>query len=280
VPDLASAIALANAHELGNCVSLFTSDGGAARVFSRQIQAGMVGIDVPSPVPVAWHSFGGWKRSLFGDHHAYGQEAVRFYRRYKRSCSAGPTAWPKVRNSRCPWPSKPTRWKGCSLSPSSFSKSFSIVRTTVSSPFWIFIQKRFDLTLQLELGMRRENAAAAKGMRCSSNRGFPALEDEVYRVFLQPIGAGNEIAWICAALFSVLGPDLHPPFQEKRMPGLFSPIVTDGCVTQRGREFGPDKPGLCSDLKPVNRPRVSTADLPWVRTSLLVKSSIGEQPRR
>ncbi|CDY79102.1 Methylmalonate-semialdehyde dehydrogenase [Caballeronia glathei] len=83
VPDLASAIALVNAHELGNCVSLFTSDGGAARVFSRQIQAGMVGINVPSPVPSAWHSFGGWKRSLFGDHHAYGQEAVRFYTRYK-----------------------------------------------------------------------------------------------------------------------------------------------------------------------------------------------------
>jgi acyl-CoA reductase-like NAD-dependent aldehyde dehydrogenase len=58
VPDLASAIALVNAHELGNCVSLFTSDGGAARVFSRQIQAGMVGINVPSPVLVAWHSFG------------------------------------------------------------------------------------------------------------------------------------------------------------------------------------------------------------------------------
>ena len=83
VPDLASAIALVNAHELGNCVSLFTSDGGAARVFSRQIQVGMVGINVPSPVPSAWHSFGGWKRSLFGDHHAYGDEAVRFYTHYK-----------------------------------------------------------------------------------------------------------------------------------------------------------------------------------------------------
>jgi len=83
VPDLASAIALVNAHELGNCVSLFTSDGGAARTFSRQVQVGMVGINVPSPVPAAWHSFGGWKRSLFGDHHQYGQEAVRFYTRYK-----------------------------------------------------------------------------------------------------------------------------------------------------------------------------------------------------
>jgi malonate-semialdehyde dehydrogenase (acetylating)/methylmalonate-semialdehyde dehydrogenase len=83
VPDLASAIALVNAHELGNCVTLFTSDGGAARKFSRQIQVGMVGINVPSPVPAAWLSFGGWKRSLFGDHHQYGQEAVRFYTRYK-----------------------------------------------------------------------------------------------------------------------------------------------------------------------------------------------------
>ncbi|MFM0509071.1 CoA-acylating methylmalonate-semialdehyde dehydrogenase [Paraburkholderia sp. RL17-373-BIF-A] len=83
VPDLASAIALVNAHELGNCVSLFTSDGGAARTFSRQIHIGMVGINVPSPVPPAWHSFGGWKRSLFGDHHAYGEEAVRFYTHYK-----------------------------------------------------------------------------------------------------------------------------------------------------------------------------------------------------
>ncbi|OUL75939.1 aldehyde dehydrogenase family protein, partial [Paraburkholderia hospita] len=83
VPDLASAIALVNAHELGNCVSLFTSDGAAARAFSRQIQIGMVGINIPSPVPPAWHSFGGWKRSLFGDHHAYGEEAVRFYTHYK-----------------------------------------------------------------------------------------------------------------------------------------------------------------------------------------------------
>jgi len=83
VPDLASAIALVNAHELGNCVTLFTSDGRSARTFTRQIQVGMVGINIPSPVPAAWHSFGGWKRSLFGDHHAYGQEAVRFYTHYK-----------------------------------------------------------------------------------------------------------------------------------------------------------------------------------------------------
>jgi hypothetical protein len=58
-------------------------DGGVARGFSRQIQVGMVGINVPIPVPMAWHSFGGLKRSRFGDHHAYGEEGVRFYTRYK-----------------------------------------------------------------------------------------------------------------------------------------------------------------------------------------------------
>ncbi|MGF6722151.1 malonate-semialdehyde dehydrogenase (acetylating)/methylmalonate-semialdehyde dehydrogenase [Paraburkholderia sp. GAS41] len=83
VPDLKGAISLVNSHELANCVTLFTSDGGAARAFTRQIQVGMVGINVPSPVPAAWHSFGGWKRSLFGDHHQYGEEAVRFLTRYK-----------------------------------------------------------------------------------------------------------------------------------------------------------------------------------------------------
>ncbi|MDR6378130.1 CoA-acylating methylmalonate-semialdehyde dehydrogenase [Paraburkholderia caledonica] len=83
VPDFAGAVELINAHEFGNGVSLFTSDGGVARAFGRQIQVGMVGINVPIPVPMAWHSFGGWKRSLFGDHHAYGEEGVRFYTRYK-----------------------------------------------------------------------------------------------------------------------------------------------------------------------------------------------------
>ncbi|KWC22564.1 methylmalonate-semialdehyde dehydrogenase [Burkholderia ubonensis] len=83
VPDFASAVQLINAHEFANGVSCFTSDGGIARAFSRQIQVGMVGINVPIPVPMAWHSFGGWKRSLFGDHHAYGEEGVRFYTRYK-----------------------------------------------------------------------------------------------------------------------------------------------------------------------------------------------------
>jgi malonate-semialdehyde dehydrogenase (acetylating)/methylmalonate-semialdehyde dehydrogenase len=83
VPDFKSAVELVNAHEFGNGVSLFTSDGGTAREFARRIQVGMVGINVPIPVPMAFHSFGGWKRSLFGDQHAYGMEGVRFYTRYK-----------------------------------------------------------------------------------------------------------------------------------------------------------------------------------------------------
>jgi len=83
VADFASAVKLVNQHEFGNGVALFTSDGGTARAFARQIKVGMVGVNVPIPVPMAWHSFGGWKRSLFGDHHAYGEEGVRFYTRYK-----------------------------------------------------------------------------------------------------------------------------------------------------------------------------------------------------
>jgi len=83
VPDFASALQLVNSHEFGNGVACYTTDGGTAREFARRVQAGMVGINVPIPVPMAFHSFGGWKRSLFGDHHAYGEEAVRFYTRYK-----------------------------------------------------------------------------------------------------------------------------------------------------------------------------------------------------
>ena len=83
VPDLASAIALVNAHEYGNGVAVYTRDGNAAREFARRIEVGMVGVNVPIPVPMAWHGFGGWKRSLFGDMHAYGEEGVRFYTRQK-----------------------------------------------------------------------------------------------------------------------------------------------------------------------------------------------------
>ena len=83
VHDLKEAVALINAHEFGNGVSCFTRDGNVAREFSRRIQVGMVGINVPIPVPMAWHGFGGWKRSLFGDMHAYGEEGVRFYTKQK-----------------------------------------------------------------------------------------------------------------------------------------------------------------------------------------------------
>ncbi|HSV58385.1 MAG TPA: CoA-acylating methylmalonate-semialdehyde dehydrogenase [Variovorax sp.] len=83
VKDLAEAVALINAHEFGNGVSCFTRDGNVAREFSRQVQVGMVGINVPIPVPMAWHGFGGWKKSLFGDMHAYGEEGVRFYTKQK-----------------------------------------------------------------------------------------------------------------------------------------------------------------------------------------------------
>jgi malonate-semialdehyde dehydrogenase (acetylating)/methylmalonate-semialdehyde dehydrogenase len=82
-PDLAAALELVNAHEFGNGVSCFTSDGHVAREFARRVQIGMVGINVPIPVPMAWHGFGGWKKSLFGDTHAYGEEGVRFYTRQK-----------------------------------------------------------------------------------------------------------------------------------------------------------------------------------------------------
>ncbi|MCG2586049.1 CoA-acylating methylmalonate-semialdehyde dehydrogenase [Massilia sp. TS11] len=82
-PDIASAVEMINANEYGNGVAVFTRDGGVAREFVRQIQVGMVGVNVPLPVPMAFNSFGGWKRSLFGDHHAYGPEGVRFYTRHK-----------------------------------------------------------------------------------------------------------------------------------------------------------------------------------------------------
>ena len=98
VPDFAAALELVNSHEYGNGVACYTSDGGTAREFARRVQAGMVGINVPIPVPMAFHSFGGWKRSLFGDHHAYGEEAVRFYTRYKSVMQR----WPDPASSKGP----------------------------------------------------------------------------------------------------------------------------------------------------------------------------------
>ena len=90
VPDFEAALALIDAHEYGNGVSLFTRDGDAAREFAARVQVGMVGINVPIPVPMAFHSFGGWKNSLFGDHHVYGPEGVRFYTRLKAVTSRWP----------------------------------------------------------------------------------------------------------------------------------------------------------------------------------------------
>ncbi|WP_175945877.1 CoA-acylating methylmalonate-semialdehyde dehydrogenase [Caballeronia sp. BCC1704] len=81
--DFSEAVDLVNAHEFGNGVACYTRDGHIAREFGRRIEVGMVGINVPIPVPMAWHGFGGWKRSLFGDTHAYGEEGVRFYTKQK-----------------------------------------------------------------------------------------------------------------------------------------------------------------------------------------------------
>ncbi|WP_108127249.1 CoA-acylating methylmalonate-semialdehyde dehydrogenase [Saccharospirillum mangrovi] len=83
VPDYVSAVKLINAHEFGNGTSIYTRSGGVARQFVRDIQVGMVGVNVPIPVPMAFHAFGGWKRSLFGSNHVHGMEGVRFYTKRK-----------------------------------------------------------------------------------------------------------------------------------------------------------------------------------------------------
>ena len=85
------AVGMINAHEYGNGTALFTRDGDAARDFVSRVRIGMVGVNVPLPVPVAYHSFGGWKRSLFGAHHIYGPEGVKFYTRLKTVTQRWPT---------------------------------------------------------------------------------------------------------------------------------------------------------------------------------------------
>jgi malonate-semialdehyde dehydrogenase (acetylating)/methylmalonate-semialdehyde dehydrogenase len=92
VDTLDEAMKLINDHEYGNGTCIFTRDGEAARYFSDHILVGMVGVNVPLPVPVAYHSFGGWKRSLFGDLHAYGPDAVRFYTKRKTITQRWPSA--------------------------------------------------------------------------------------------------------------------------------------------------------------------------------------------
>lgn len=86
------ALALINGHEYGNGAAIFTRDGDAARDFVQRVQAGMVGVNVPIPVPAAFHSFGGWKNSLFGDLHVYGPDGVRFYTKLKAITSRWPTS--------------------------------------------------------------------------------------------------------------------------------------------------------------------------------------------
>ena len=90
-PDYESATKMVNDHEYGNGTAIFTRDGDAARHFASSIKIGMVGVNVPIPVPMAFHSFGGWKRSLFGDHHMHGPEGVRFYTKMKTITSRWPT---------------------------------------------------------------------------------------------------------------------------------------------------------------------------------------------
>ena len=89
--DFEGALKLVNEHEYGNGTAIFTRDGDTAREFTSRAQAGMVGVNVPIPVPMAFHSFGGWKRSLFGDHHMHGPEGVRFYTKMKTVTSRWPT---------------------------------------------------------------------------------------------------------------------------------------------------------------------------------------------
>ena len=89
--DFEEALKLVNDHEFGNGVTIFTRDGDAGRTFANKVQVGMVGINIPIPVPMAFHSFGGWKRSLFGDQHMHGPEGVRFYTKLKTVTSRWPS---------------------------------------------------------------------------------------------------------------------------------------------------------------------------------------------
>ena len=90
VPDYEAGVKLIHDNPYGNGVAIFTRDGDAARDFVDRIQVGMVGVNVPIPVPVAYHSFGGWKRSLFGSHHIYGPESIHFYTKLKAVTSRWP----------------------------------------------------------------------------------------------------------------------------------------------------------------------------------------------
>ena len=96
----AEAIEIINANPYGNGTAIFTSSGQAARKFQRSVQVGMIGINVPIPVPMTFYSFGGWKDSLFGDTHVHGPEGIRFYTRPRPSPAAGPTTSTKSTTAR------------------------------------------------------------------------------------------------------------------------------------------------------------------------------------
>ena len=90
-PTFDDALKMVNDHEFGNGTTIYTRDGDTARAFANQCKIGMVGVNVPIPVPMAFHSFGGWKRSLFGDHAMHGMDGVRFFTRLKTVTSRWPT---------------------------------------------------------------------------------------------------------------------------------------------------------------------------------------------
>jgi len=131
-PDFATALDLVNKHEFGNGTAIFTRDGATAREFAHRVQVGMVGVNVPIPVPMAFHSFGGWKQSLFGDHHAHGPEAVRFYTRAKAITQRWPTTplGPAFFDADVELNDRPTR--GVDLRRPRFAAAFA--RPTPSSP--------------------------------------------------------------------------------------------------------------------------------------------------
>jgi malonate-semialdehyde dehydrogenase (acetylating)/methylmalonate-semialdehyde dehydrogenase len=91
VENYSNALALVNEHELGNGAAIFTRDGDAARDFASKAQAGMIGVNVPIPAPLAYYTFGGWKRSMFGDLNQHGPDAIRFYTKTKTVTSRWPS---------------------------------------------------------------------------------------------------------------------------------------------------------------------------------------------
>ncbi len=101
-PDLRGRPAPANEHEYGNGVAIFTRDGDTARDFGGRVQVGMVGINVPIPVPIAYHTFGGWKRSGFGDLNQHGPDSIRFYTKTKTVTARWPSGMRRAPSSPSP----------------------------------------------------------------------------------------------------------------------------------------------------------------------------------